>query len=194
MQGVKDHMDIKSASTNVWCPYEQWIQVTDTQSHFSSNKDSAIANFVEAHNMWPLTSWKLRKQCPCTNLGCEDCVQQCNNTCLLCSTDTTFMMQTHLKGFDVYSKCFSRLMCMVFDITQLSVPSGHSAFSCFSPRIWTAVLAFRILMWVETWITMQTHLRITRVITSPPIFLSWQLTYFPCWISLELVYAQNGKL
>ena len=51
MQGVKDHMDIKSASTNVWCPYEQWIQVTDTQSHFSSNKDSAIANFVEAHNM-----------------------------------------------------------------------------------------------------------------------------------------------
>jgi len=34
---------------------------------------------------------------------CEDCVQQwmdIKNTCLLCSIDTTFMLQTHWRGFD----------------------------------------------------------------------------------------------
>ena len=32
-----------------------------------------------------------------------------NNTCLLCSTDTTFVMQTHLRGVDNALKLFSTL-------------------------------------------------------------------------------------
>ena len=94
---------------------------------------------------------------------------------------------------DVYSKCFSRLMCMVFWYYTAECTFWPFCFQLFHPTNLNCSFSFQDID-VSWNLNYNANPFITRVITNPPIFLSWQLTYLPCWISLELVYAQNGKL
>ena len=58
-------------------------------------------NVKHEYNITKFIRKPVRSHCCQQVVGCEDCVQQwmdSNNTCPLCLTDTTFMMQTHLWG------------------------------------------------------------------------------------------------
>ena len=103
-----------------------WIQITDAQSHFSINKDSAIATFVKFIKKIHVTIdlWKLRKKC--------------------------------LNGLG------SNLRLMYGMSAQSQLNAGF---------MWPALLTV-----IPLWHT-GTVLR---------------LPHLPCWIILELVYAQSG--